>query len=107
MTLRDIRHIIPTVQAKLIRYEKVYEANNNIVEVKLWEVKATPDKPHGYKYSLVYIVQGERVIGYDNAEGKGDHRHYRDRIEPYRFENPRKLLEDFYLDIQEYKEGTL
>ena len=31
------------------------------------------DKPHGYRYSLAYIVDGERVIGYDNGEGKGDH----------------------------------
>jgi hypothetical protein len=23
--------------------------------------------PRGYKYSLVYIKNGERVIGYDNA----------------------------------------
>lgn len=54
-----------------------------------------------------YIVQGRRVIGYDNAEGKGDHRHYGDRIEPYRFEGLEKLAEDFYSDVQRYKEGRL
>ena len=32
----------------------------------MWRVNPF-DKPHGYKYSLVYIVKGERVIGYDNA----------------------------------------
>ncbi|MBI4715327.1 MAG: hypothetical protein HY760_05235 [Nitrospirae bacterium] len=55
------------------------------MEIKMWQIPPSPDKPHGYKYSLVYIVKGERVIGYDNAEGRGDHRHTENRIEPYRF----------------------
>ena len=65
------------------------------------------DKPHGYKYSLVYIVEDERIIGYDNAEGKGDHRHYRNKTEPYGFVNFRGLVEDFYRDIEKYKEREL
>ena len=73
----------------------------------MWEVKATPDRPHGYKYSLVYVVKGERVIGYDNAEGKGDHRHCGDKIEPYKFEGLEKLADDFYSDVQKYRERKL
>lgn len=95
------------MKARLIRHDKGYDVEGNTVKVKMWEVGITPDKPHGYKYSLVYIVQGRRVIGYDNAEGKGDHRHYGDRIEPYRFEGLEKLAEDFYSDVQRYKEGRL
>lgn len=60
------------VKAKLVRYDKGYDEDGNIIEIKMWEVGVTPDKPHGYKYSLVYIVRGKRVIGYDNAERKGD-----------------------------------
>jgi len=55
------------------------------VEIKLWQVPPTTDKPHGFKYSLVYIVAGERVIGYDNGERRGDHRHYGEREEAYAF----------------------
>ena len=51
--------------------------------------------------------EGKRVIGYDNAEGKGDHRHYGDRTESYRFEGLEKLAEDFYSDIQKYREERL
>ncbi|MGR3311020.1 MAG: hypothetical protein ACUZ77_09610 [Candidatus Brocadiales bacterium] len=47
------------MKAKLVRHEKYPDAHNNIVEIKVWEVEATPDKPHGYKYSLVYIVKGK------------------------------------------------
>ena len=55
------------------------------------------------KYSLVYIVKGKRVIGYDNAEGKGDHRHYGDKEEVYTFKSVDKLFEDFYNDIKRVK----
>lgn len=95
------------MKSKLIRHIKIRENNGNIVEIKMWQVTPSPDKPHGYKYSLVYIVKGKRVIGYDNGEGKGDHRHYFGKTEPYSFINLRKLAEDFYRDIEKYKKGGL
>ena len=105
MTSDNKWHIIPLVKkARLIKHVKVREDNGNTIEVKMWQVAASPDKPHGYKYSLAYIVKGKRVIGYDNAEVKGDHRHYRDKVEPYRFKDLRTLTEDFYKDIERYKE---
>lgn len=69
----------------------------------MWQVSKSPDKPHGFKYSLVYIVEGERVIGYDNAEGKGDHRHHRGNESPYQFKDLRTLAADIQKDIAEYK----
>ncbi|MDO8137145.1 MAG: DUF6516 family protein [Candidatus Brocadiales bacterium] len=95
------------MKARLIRYDKVHDREGNIREIKIWRVKPIPDRPHGYKYSLVYVVGGRRVIGYDNAEGKGDHRHCGDRTGPYRFEGIDKLIKDFYSDIQKYKEERL
>ena len=95
------------MKVRLIRHDKVYNRDGNITEIKIWRVEATPNKPHGYKYSLVYIAKGKRVIGYDNAEGKGDHRYYGDRTEAYRFESLEKLIEDFYIDIQRHKEEGL
>ena len=101
-------YIMPLMKrAELVRYIKVKEDNGNIMEAKMWQVEPSPDKPHGYKYSLVYIVKGNRVIGYDNSEGKGDHRHYGNKIEAYQFKDLRGLTEDFYQDIERYKEGKL
>lgn len=74
------------------------------MEIKLWRVAPTADKPHGFRYSLVYIVDGERVIGYDNGERQGDHRHYGGRQEPYVFTDLRKLADDFLADVERYKE---
>lgn len=100
-------YIIPLVKGKLIRHTKVREDDGNIIEVKMWQVEPSAGKPHGYKYSLVYIVGGKRVIGYDNAEGRGDHRHYRNYTEPYQFKDLRTLANDFYRDIARYKEGKI
>jgi len=47
-------------------------AADNLVEIRIWSVPASHKRPHGYKYSLVYIKSGNRIVGYDNAEGKGD-----------------------------------
>lgn len=91
------------MRAALIRHTKIYDEYGNITEIKMWKVPPSPDKPHGYKYSLVYIVKGKRVIGYDNAERKGDHRHEGDAVRPYPFKGLRRLAEDFLRDIEEYR----
>lgn len=91
------------MKARLIRHTKIYDEHGNIVEIKLWKVFPSPDKSHGYKYSLVYIVKDRRVIGYDNAERKGDHRHEGNTVRPYSFRGLRRLTEDFLRDIEEYR----
>jgi hypothetical protein len=92
--------------ARLVRHDKVIDEQGNIVEIKMWRLlKPSPDKPHGFKYSLVYIAGNHRVIGYDNAEGKGDHRHYGERELSYSFTTLQRLMQDFTDDIEEYKRG--
>ncbi len=93
-------------RARLIRHVKVIDGLGNIVEAKMWQLASpTSDKPHGYKYSLVYISKGERVIGYDNAHRKGDHKHFRNSLEPYAFKTLKQLVRDFYDDIEKFKRG--
>lgn len=90
-------------RAKLVIMDRLEFEDGAVAEVKLWHMPASDDRPHGYKYSLVYIVKGERVIGYNNAEGKGDHRHYRDKEEPYRFKNVQRLMRDFLGDVKKVR----
>ncbi len=94
------------MKAALIRHDKVTDELGNTVEIKLWKIPPTPDKQQGYKYSLVYIVAGERVIGYDNSEQKGDHRHYENREEPYAFSTLRQLADDFMDDVKQFKRSV-
>ena len=58
------------------------------------------ERPHGLKYSLFYGCDGRRVIGYDNERGKGDHRHYGSREEPYAFSTAEKMVADFLDDVE-------
>lgn len=69
--------------------------------MKIWAVPSPvfPSR-HAYKYRLVYIVAGERVIGYDNERGKGDHRHRRGAESPYIFQSLERLLADFLADVE-------
>lgn len=69
--------------------------------MRLWLVpSAVPGSKHSFKYSLYYGRHGKRLVGYDNEAGKGDHRHYGDREEVYRFTSPEQLMADFLADVQ-------
>lgn len=47
----------------------------------------------------VYVVNGERVIGFDNEAGKGDHMHIFGHERPYTFVGIDELLEDFAMHV--------
>jgi len=91
-------------KAALIIHDKQVDEQGNTTEIRLWRVPADDERKHGIKYSLVYIVQGQRVVGYDNERGKGDHKHI-DGVElPYRFTDLRQLKLHFLADIASWKE---
>ena len=93
------------MKAELLYHEKKYYEDSSFREIKIWGVPQSGDKPRGYKYSFVYIVKGVRVIGYDNAEGRGDHKHHGDKELPYKFQDLEKLWHDFTGDVRKYREG--
>jgi hypothetical protein len=93
------------MRVKLVYHVKEYMQDGSLQEISIWQVPPTKTKPHGIKYSFAYIVNGERAIGYDNAEGKGSHRHFRDKEYPYKFESLEKLWSDFQSDIEIFREG--
>ena len=69
-------------------------------DMTLWRVpKPIAGSHHGFKYRLVYVVDGVCVIRYDNESGKGDHRHVEGRESPYAFTTPDQLITDFQRDI--------
>ena len=87
--------------ATLVFHRKRLYDDGAIAEEKLWLVPhAVPGSSHAFKYSLYYGRSGHRLIGYDNEAGKGDHRHYGDREEIYRFTTPEQLMADFLADVR-------
>jgi hypothetical protein len=88
-------------KASLIRSRKVVLATGHIVQIKVWLLpKPTDERPHGLKYSLFFGLPGERIVGYDNELGKGDHRHHRKQQQPYAFTTIERLIADFEDDIR-------
>jgi hypothetical protein len=72
-----------------------------VIQIVVWELPAPlPPSAHRFKYRLVYIVEGQRVVGYDNERGKGDHRHLGSIELPYDFTDVPTLLRDFRADVE-------
>lgn len=82
----------------LLRSRNVYRGG--VVEMVVWKVPL-PVLPstHRFKYRLVFVRDGRRLVGYDNERGKGDHRHVKGRESRYRFVSIEKLLADFLADV--------
>ena len=47
------------------------------------------------------------MIGYDNAEGKGDHKHYRHKEYSYHFTDMNALIRDFYSAVEKIRREEL
>ncbi len=88
------------MKARLIIRDKVLYDDGYFSEVVIWKTPTNvPPTTHAYKYRLFYGTSGERIIGYDNERGKGDHRHYRTVELPYTFSSVVDLLNDFEADM--------
>lgn len=78
------------------------EYGNGMIHGVIWHVPVPVDPSRHYvKYRLVYIVEGARVVGYDNERGKGDHKHVRSVEVDYVFVDAATLMRDFLRDVNE------
>lgn len=61
--------------------------------MEVWSVPlpVSPSR-HGFKYRLVFVRDGERLVGYDNERGKEL---------GYRFTDVDNLVRDFLRDVEE------
>jgi hypothetical protein len=83
----------------IIRDRRLFD-DGFLIEIVIWRVPVpVPPTSHGLKYRLFYGRKNERVVGYDNERGKGDHRHHGSREEPYVFSTMAQLLDDFERDV--------
>ncbi|HEY8907058.1 MAG TPA: DUF6516 family protein [Rhodoferax sp.] len=93
------------MQAQLITRFKNITIDGAILEVVVWKVPApVPPTEHGYKYSAVYVVDGVRIVGFDNERGKGDHCHLDGEEMPYTFVSVVQLIEDFIAAVAKRRE---
>jgi hypothetical protein len=89
------------MKAARVFYDKQVLPDGSIIEMVIWKLPAPePGRPHGLKYRLFFGRDGERIVGYDNERGKGDHRHRNGREEPYKFKTVEALVTDFLRDVK-------
>lgn len=65
--------------------------------------RSVPPSSHGCKYRLVYVGAGERVIGFDNERGKGNHCHIGGKESPYVFRSVDQLIDNFLQEVEAWK----
>lgn len=88
------------MQAELITDFKDVTPEGGLIQMVVWCVpEPVPPSTHGFKYRLVYVLGGVRVVGFDNERGKGDHCHLDGVERPYTFTSLDQLVEDFIAEV--------
>lgn len=92
------------MKADLItRFRNVF-ADGSMVDLTIWKVpEPVPPSGHSFKYRAVYVVGGVRAVGFDNERGKGDHKHVDDKETQYAFSSVDQLLNDFFAEVEKWK----
>ncbi|MEA1052192.1 DUF6516 family protein [Lamprobacter modestohalophilus] len=92
------------MKATLITSFKDITPEGGILELVVWRLPAAvPPCIHRYKYRAVFVVNGERVIGFDNERGKGDHCHRQGQEQPYQFTGVDQLVEDLMTEVERWR----
>lgn len=98
--------ISDNMKAQKVTEHKSVDKDGNIVQFVIWKVPTpVPPTSHGFKYRMVYIQDGERVVGFDNERGKGDHMHLDRKEYPYHFTTLDQLIEDFLSEIEKRRQS--
>ena len=86
----------------IYRMDQEFDDGSRAVGV-IWRVPSPVDPSvYEFKYRLVYLVGGQRVVGFDNERGKGDHQHFGDDELPYQFVSPERLVDDFIGEVERW-----
>lgn len=89
------------MKATLIVRAKTVTAEGDIIEFVVWRVPApVPPSQHDFKYRAAYVVDGKRLVGFDNERGKGDHKHVLGREAAYEFKSFEQMIEDFISEVE-------
>ncbi|CAN7395883.1 DUF6516 family protein [Phyllobacterium sp. LjRoot231] len=88
------------MDAVLLERSKQVFPDGMVMEIVIWKVpEPVPGSTHLFKYRLYFGWNNERIVGFDNERGKGDHCHLDGKEYPYRFTTPEALLDDFRAEL--------
>ena len=73
-----------------------------IIRIKC--VKQDNYHPQGVKYPFVLLEDEKRILGYDNHERQGNHKHTRNKIEKIDLSDVFDILNNFKKEVKEYEQ---
>jgi uncharacterized protein YwbE len=89
------------MKATLVLRRRDVLPDGTVIDMTIWQLPTpTRERPHGIKYRLQAHRRGRTLVRYDNEAGKGDHKHFGRREEPYGFVSMERLIEDFIADVE-------
>lgn len=68
------------MRARLVFSKKEVYVDGSVTDIRIWQVPKGVAFPEGIKYAFYFIGPPPEyavVVGYDNHQGKGHHRHVR------------------------------
>ena len=80
---------------------KITKFKNYIIKLAGYRFEKSGKNQLGLKYTFVLIKDNVRILGYDNHERKGHHKHAYNKESKYNFKGVDKLLDDFHKDLEE------
>ena len=99
------------MRATLLLKSREPLGDGRFIERVVWKVLAAlAGSKQSFKYRLAFLVKGRCVVRYDNEAGKGNHRHWLaadgvERESAYNFRSVEALLDDFWLDVEQWREA--
>lgn len=85
----------------LLHRSKSQLPDGSIVEMVIWRLPLPAEgSSHRLKYRLFFGRDGERIVGFDNERGKGDHCHLDGVQRAYAFSDVETLIQDFLSEVR-------
>lgn len=85
------------MKAEMLKQYRQRLPNCGSIEVKIWKLPC-PVPP--CDQDLAYILNRERLVGFDNERGQGDHKRLDGKVWAYRFVSIDQFLDDFIADVK-------
>jgi len=94
----------PHVGSSMCNLVRIFKAAQKFNDLCLVTVLQHSDDSVVTNVGAVYVVNGVRIVGFDNERGKGDHCHLDGKELPFAFTGVDQLIEDFIAAVAARRE---
>ena len=82
------------------KLERTDLSDGSYIDVSIDRIKPDRWRPHGVRYRMAWVKNGECRVLFDNHHGKGDHLHVDGEELPYEFTSVEQLARDFAQEVR-------